>query len=763
MKARPSYAVIVLCAICLAACDKPVGVTEWPMFSIVYHANDGSDRTETVDREYGAPLHLNDSMTRQGHSLLGWAASPDGGADDLMGSEAVLGMVARPGDTLDLYAVWRAHIHTVVYDSNNGSGYERKDERVFTFGRSKNLAPLPAAFLPPEPDLVFVGWARYPEGLVLFRDGQSVINLSPDDNALVRLYAMWGEEIFTVSFAPNGGKGEGPPDMPGVAGESVTLPGSHGFLNEGHSFGGWNTLADGSGYMFMEGDTFIPSGDTTLYAMWSLTLSFAPNGGTGIPPDSLTVFPGVVVTIPGPGGLERTGHLFAGWNGAADGSGRHFVAGDGFVPDGDTTLHATWTVTVAFGPNGGTGTGPGSLTARTGSGVTIPGQGGLEREGYRFMGWGMDAEGANVGFPPGGVFVVGNFDVTLHAVWARLFAVRFVGNGYPGAMPGSLIGIYGEEREIPNLVTGGGVFFDRWNSDADAGGTGFMPGNMIRIGSADTIMYAIWFEFDFVAGTIRGLAGGTSRDISIPSAINGTPVSSVGAFAFAGGRLNSVAISQGLASIGDSAFAGNMLISVVVPAGVSAIGNSAFRGNMMESVVMPGGLGSIGAFAFAGNRLNSVVIPAGVTVIGNSAFQGNMLESVVLPGGVTDIGAFAFAGNRLGSVAIPSGVASIGDSAFQGNLLGSVVVPPGVASIGSAAFAHNRIASVVIPAGAAIGNFAFLGNALVSITMPAGLIITGDAMTMGHNGAAFVAFYDNGGRMAGTYSFANGAWIGPAP
>lgn len=741
-KTWPRYAALVACAICFAACDNPVGVTEWPTFTIVYHANDGSGRTETSDHSYGATLYLNDTMTRLGHTLLGWALSPDGGADDITDLEAVHETVTMPGETVILYAVWRPHTHTVIYRSNNGSGEELEDDRVFTFGEPKNLSPLPAAFFPPEPELVFIGWALYPEGLVLFPDGQSVSDLTSEDNATVMLYAIWGDDIFTVTFVPNGGDGEGPPNMSGIAGEYVTLPDSHGFLNEGHSFGGWNTMADGSGYMFMVGDTFIPNGNVILYAMWSLAVTFDPNGGTGPPPDSLTAYPGVAIAIPGAGGLERTGHGFAGWNAAANGSGTHFGEGDEFVPAGDTTLYALWSVVVTFDPNGGTGTPPDSLNLRTGADAGIPGSGGLERDGFRFMGWSMDRDAAGSGLLPGDVFTVGNFDVTIYAVWARLFTINFAGNGYAGIMPGSLSGIPGEEREIPGLVTSrGGVFFDRWNTGADAGGTTFMPGDMIRIESADLTLHAIWFEFDFADGTIRGLAGGTSRNIVIPPTLNGTPVTSIGAFAFADRKLDSVVISGGVVSIGDSAFAGNRLSSIVIPAGVRYIGNSAFAGNILDSVAIPDSVESIGAFSFAGNLLSSVVVPAGVTLIGNSAFQGNRLGSLVMPGGVTDIGAFAFAGN----------------------LLSSVVIPAGVASIGDAAFAHNRMASVVIPAGAAIGNFAFLGNALVSITVPGGLVFTGDTAGMGHNGASFIAFYDSGGRMMGTYVFADGGWTLVAP
>lgn len=75
---------------------------------------------------------------------------------------------------------------------------------------------------------------------------------------------------YTVSFDANGGTGPIPAPLREVG--SVTgaaLPGASGLTPPaGLSFVGWNTAADYSGMTYKAGETFTPSRNTTLYAVW---------------------------------------------------------------------------------------------------------------------------------------------------------------------------------------------------------------------------------------------------------------------------------------------------------------------------------------------------------------------------------------------------------------------------------------------------------------------------------------------------------------
>ena len=74
-------------------------------------------------------------------------------------------------------------------------------------------------------------------------------------------------------------------------------------------------------------------------------VTYDGNGSTGgaVPVDPKAHSSVASVTILGAEGLERTGHLFSGWNTAADGSGTSHAAGSVMVITADTTLYAQWT------------------------------------------------------------------------------------------------------------------------------------------------------------------------------------------------------------------------------------------------------------------------------------------------------------------------------------------------------------------------------------------------------------------------------------
>ncbi|TVR94365.1 MAG: DUF1566 domain-containing protein [Spirochaetaceae bacterium] len=155
-------------------------------------------------------------------------------------------------------------------------------------------------------------------------------------------------------------------------GEEVTvLENTGGLGRDGHSFGGWNTQADGTGENHPPGTTFdMPAANLTLYAAWnteSFTLSFIGNGSVAgdVPEPGLYEF-GEEVLAP-----ENTGDLrgpyveepiitqrFLGWNTAADGTGTDYPVRETFnMPAADLTLYAQWTTDAALlgkiGPAGG--------------------------------------------------------------------------------------------------------------------------------------------------------------------------------------------------------------------------------------------------------------------------------------------------------------------------------------------------------------------------------------------------------------------------
>ena len=133
------------------------------------------------------------------------------------------------------------------------------------------------------------------------------------------------------------------------AGSAATLATNSGTLAKtNYTFGGWNTAADGSGTTYATASsTFIPSGDTTLYAQWNSTITYNVNGGSGASSPTTTTAKGAAgnTTLASQGTLSKSNSNFSGWNTRADGTGTNYASGlTTFASPGNITLYAQWTV-----------------------------------------------------------------------------------------------------------------------------------------------------------------------------------------------------------------------------------------------------------------------------------------------------------------------------------------------------------------------------------------------------------------------------------
>ena len=148
--------------------------------------------------------------------------------------------------------------------------------------------------------------------------------------------------------------------------------------------------------------------------------------------------------------------------------------------------------------------------------------------------------------------------------------------------------------------------------------------------------------------TITDCDNSAQGTITIPSQIDGKPVTSIGEQAF---------------SYCDS------LTSITIPDSVTSIGMQAFSScDSLTSVTIGNGVKKIGEHAFSFcDSLTSITIPNSVTSIGNEAFRYcSSLTSITIPNSVTSIGSEAFYGcSSLTSATIGSGVTSIGNEAFD--------------------------------------------------------------------------------------------------
>lgn len=99
--------------------------------------------------------------------------------------------------------------------------------------------------------------------------------------------------------------------------------------------------------------------------------------------------------------------------------------------------------------------------------------------------------------------------------------------------------------------------------------------------------------------TITGYTG-TLKSLTIPSSINGLPVTAVKADAFADSALTKLVLPDSIVTIGENAFKGSALTTLRIPAGVTEIPAGAFNGcASLTSVTLPDCVTVIGKQAFA--------------------------------------------------------------------------------------------------------------------------------------------------------------------
>jgi len=152
-------------------------------------------------------------------------------------------------------------------------------------------------------------------------------------------------------------------------------------------------------------------------------VAFNANGGSGAAPNIRAVESGSRTTLPEQGNLTRSGYNFNGWNTNSSGTGTNYSAGGSYTPTRNITLYARWTSTVRFDGNNGIigGVAPSAVTVIDGFGITLPGQGGMTKNGYggyRLAAWNTNASGTGEDYDTGSVYTpTGN--ITLYGRWVH--------------------------------------------------------------------------------------------------------------------------------------------------------------------------------------------------------------------------------------------------------------------------------------------------------------------------------------------------------
>lgn len=238
--------------------------------------------------------------------------------------------------------------YTITYDGNTSDSGSVPAQTSGTGGQTVasntgNLAKSGGYYL--------AGWNTAANGSgATYLPGSTII---PVTNTT--LYAMWvqgSQPTFTKSYDGNTSDSGTTPSSTTGFGTYSTSTNSGGLSKSGHTFGGWNTLANGTGTTYQPGSLINLNANVTLYAIWTpiaqqtYTLTYNPNSSTSGTAPNATTGSGAVNTAPNSGFLTRPGFTFAGWNTQPDGSGTTYQPGAQINLTGNITLYAMWT------PNG---------------------------------------------------------------------------------------------------------------------------------------------------------------------------------------------------------------------------------------------------------------------------------------------------------------------------------------------------------------------------------------------------------------------------
>jgi uncharacterized repeat protein (TIGR02543 family) len=286
------------------------------------------------------------TLVRTNYRFDGWNTAANGTGTAYAPSAAL----TIAGST-ELFAQW-VQVFTLTYDGNGATSGSVPAATTHDSGATPTLSGNSGTLA--RTGYTFDGWTTSAN------TGSAVTTVTVSGNQTV--YARW---VATVTYNANSGTGSVPTDGTNyVPVATITISGNSGPLaRTGFVFGGWNTLANGSGISYEPGATLTNTGDLVLYALWldEVTLTFDGNGNTGgSVPSAQTHGRGQTVTVPSnSGSLARTGYTFAGWSLSPTG-GTTLTPGSGTVTltANTTALYAKWDLVVSGGGGGGGGAQP---------------------------------------------------------------------------------------------------------------------------------------------------------------------------------------------------------------------------------------------------------------------------------------------------------------------------------------------------------------------------------------------------------------------
>ncbi len=493
-------------------------------YTVVYDTNKPSTASDTVQGNTPSSAHTYDTentLTSNGYTLLGWTflgwAETANGGVDYTDEQAVKNLTAQAGESVTLYAVWKANEYTVGYDGNKPAlasasiqGAMTPSSHVYDTGKALSTNGYTLT------GWSFQGWAETASGEVVYQNGETVKSLVSEEGGHITLYAVWKANEYTIIYDAN---------KPTSASDEVqgnTLSSTHvydsakpltknGYTLLGWTFLGWATSESGTVVYTDEkvvNNLTAVNGDTiTVYAVWEANdykITFSAMGGSGSG-EAWATYDHTLPTFAAP---LRNGYSFQGYYTEENGGGERYYTETGaavhdkdYEVDGALQLYAYWLPIVYSIKLYSEGTYVDVIDPVVYGELYLPTAAdlGISKKNFDFVGWNLYDEqnwsmyNAHVQYSVG-IATHEHEVVTLYAAWLEkpVHAINFDANGGVGA---PMMSQAHEEETVvldTTVPTREDYTFLGWATSFEASVPEYLAGGTLTMGENIVTLYAVW-------------------------------------------------------------------------------------------------------------------------------------------------------------------------------------------------------------------------------------------------------------------------------
>ena len=493
-------------------------------YTIKYDTNKPTSASSNVTGTTSNSTHTYDatkSLSKNNYYLKGWTfvgwSKVKNGTVAYTDGQEVKNLTSIDGDTVTLYAVWKANTYKVSYNANQPKNASKTVsgsvlDTTHTYDVSNNLRNNAYSLT----GWTFTGWSTNPDANVAkYKDKASVKNLTDADGDVVTLYAIWKANTYSIAYDSNKPIKASNNAVGNMSNSKVTydtdstLP-NNTYSITGWTFAGWSINNDGNidfkDSAIIKNHLTSTDGDTvTLYAIWkenTYSISFDTNGGSFMDPIQAKYDNNIsTINIP-----TRKGYNFVGFFTDKNGKGTKYYNEDGtstitYRTANDTKLYASWTpihYNIELYSNGSY---VGVIKNVEYGKLNLPSNTELKiyKNNFNFVGWNIYDDqnwsmyNANKDYTVGLATIDGD-TTTLYAAWMEknIYTISYDANGGVGA-PQMTQAHEDETITLSNITPSRKNYtFIGWSTSSNATLASYYPSDEFTMGNEVVTLYAIW-------------------------------------------------------------------------------------------------------------------------------------------------------------------------------------------------------------------------------------------------------------------------------